>query len=150
MNASIISALAALAGAAIGGFTSVLASWLTQRTQARAQWLAQDKIRRQDLYKEFIEAASKCYAHALQQDKPDIPALVGLYTTIGRMRVLSSAKVFESAEQAARKILDTYLEPNKTFVELRAIVNSEATDFLRDFAEACRTELELLSAQKFR
>ena len=149
MNASIISALAALAGAAIGGFTSVLASWLTQRTQARAQWLAQDKIRRQDLYKEFIEAASKCYAHALQQDKPDIPALVGVYAAIGRMRVLSSAKVFESAEQAARKILDTYLEPNKTFVELRAIVNSEATDFLRDFSEACRTELDSLSPQQF-
>lgn len=36
MNASVISALAALVGAAIGGMTSVLASWLTQRTQVRA------------------------------------------------------------------------------------------------------------------
>ena len=39
MNASVISALAALAGAAIGDFTSVLASLLTQRTQARATWV---------------------------------------------------------------------------------------------------------------
>ena len=39
MNASVISALAALAGAAIGGFTSFLASLLTQRTQARATWV---------------------------------------------------------------------------------------------------------------
>jgi hypothetical protein len=60
MNASIISALAALAGAIIGGLTSVLASWLTQHEQARAQWLAQDKLQRQNLYKEFIATASKC------------------------------------------------------------------------------------------
>ena len=78
MNASVISALAALAGAAIGGLTSVLASWFTQKTQARAQWLAQDRLRRQELYKEFIEEASKCHMDALQHDKADIPALVGL------------------------------------------------------------------------
>jgi hypothetical protein len=87
MNASVISALAALAGAAIGGLTSVFASLLTQKTQARAQWLSQDKLRRQELYKEFIEVASKCYVDALQHDNADIPALVGLYTQIGRIRV---------------------------------------------------------------
>ena len=79
MDSSIISALAALAGAITGGLTSVLASWLTQHAQARAQWRAQDKLRRQELYKEFIEAASKCYINALQYDKADIPALVELY-----------------------------------------------------------------------
>ena len=79
MDASVITALAALVGAAIGGLTSVLASWQTQRTQARAQWLAHDIARRQDLYKEFIEDASKCYVHALQHEEADIPTLVGLY-----------------------------------------------------------------------
>ncbi len=61
MNASIISALAALVGATIGGLTSVLASWLTQLTQAKARWIAQDRARLQELYKEFIEEASKSY-----------------------------------------------------------------------------------------
>jgi oxalate decarboxylase len=61
MDASVISALAALLGAGIGGLTSVLASWLNQHTQARAQWLAQDKTRRQELYKEFIEEASRSH-----------------------------------------------------------------------------------------
>jgi hypothetical protein len=107
MNASVISALAALLGAAIGGLTSVLTSWLTQQTQARAQSLAQDKLRRQELYKEFIEEASKCYIDALQHDNADIPALVGPYAKMGRMRVLSSPKVVESAEQIGRKIVDT-------------------------------------------
>jgi hypothetical protein len=43
MDASVISALAALAGATIGGFTSVVTSWFVQRTQAHARWLAQVK-----------------------------------------------------------------------------------------------------------
>jgi hypothetical protein len=38
MNASVVSALAALFGAAIRGLTSVLATWLTQRTQVRAEF----------------------------------------------------------------------------------------------------------------
>ena len=149
MNASVISALAALLGAAIGGLTSVLASWLNQPTQARAQWLVQDKLRRQELHKEFIEEASKCYFDALQHDKADIPALVGLCAKIGRMRVLSSPKVVESAEQIGRKIVDTYLEQDKTFLELREMLISGSIDLLRDFSETCRAEFESLRPQQF-
>jgi len=144
MNASVISALAALAGAAFGGFTSVVASLLAQRYQARAQWLVQERLRRQELYKEFIEEASECYSDALQNDKADIPALVVLYGKISRMRVLSSPAVVASAESAGRKILDTYLQPNKTFLELREMVNNHAIDLLGDFTEACRREFETL------
>jgi hypothetical protein len=104
----------------------------------------QEKLRRQELYKEFIEEASKCYSDALQRDKADIPALVVLYTKIGRMRVLSSPMVLESAETVGRKILDTYLEPDRAFLELREMVNSHAIDLLGDFTEACRRELESL------
>jgi hypothetical protein len=149
MDASAISALAALMGAIIGGLTSVIASWLSQQRQARAQWLGQDILRRQELYKEFIEEASKCYVDALQHDKADIPGLVALYTKIGRMRVLCSAKVIESAEKIAEKILDTYLEPDKSFLELREMVSSHSIDVLRDFTEAARAELDSLRAQQF-
>ena len=79
MNASIISALSALAGAAIGGLTSVVMSWLTQVIQARAQQSAHDKSLREDLYKEFIDEASKSYIDALQNNNADISSLVGLY-----------------------------------------------------------------------
>jgi hypothetical protein len=145
MDASVISALAALAGVTIGGLTSVLASWLSQHAQARAQWLAQDKLRRQELYKEFIEAASKCNIHALQHDEPDIPALVALYAMVGRMRILSSPKVVENAESVARGIVDTYLVPNKTFLELREMTNNGSIDLLREFSQSCRAEFESLS-----
>jgi hypothetical protein len=144
MNASAISALAALTGAAIGGFTSIIASLLAQKYQARAQWLVQERLRRQELYKEFIAQASTCHVDALQHDKADIPNLVLLYTTIGRMRVVSSPGVVHCAEAAARTVLDAYLEPNKTFLELREMINTGAIDLLNDFTEASRKELESL------
>src|ERR1700738_3772212 len=129
MHSSITSVLAALAGAITGGFTSVLAWCLTQHAQARAQWLAQDKLQRQELYREFVDTASKCYIHALQYDKADTPALVELFVRVSRMRILSSPKVVESAELVARRIVDTYLEPNKTFLELREIANAGRSIF---------------------
>ena len=144
MEASAITALAALVGAALGGFVSVVASWLTQRANRRAQWTAQDIAQRQDLYKEFIEAASKCYVHALQHPEPDIPALVELYAKLGRMRVFSSPRVLDNAEQIERKIVDTYLAPDKTFLELREMINSESVDLLREFSASCRAEFESL------
>jgi hypothetical protein len=149
MNASIISALAALLGAAIGGLTSVLASWLTQQTQAKAQWIAQERARRQELYKDFIEEAAKCYVDALQHDKPDISALVGIYAKIDRMRVQSSSKVVESAERVGRQIVDTYLAPDKSFLELREMLNSGEINLLREFGDACRAEFDSLRAQQF-
>jgi hypothetical protein len=151
MNPSVISALAALAGAAIGGFMSVIASWLLQQRQARAQWFTHDRLRREDLYKEFIEEASKCYIDALQHDatKPDIGGLVVLYSAVNRMRVLSSPQVIASAERVAHRILDTYLEPDKSFLELREMVNSRAIDLLEEFADVSRKEFETLRAQYF-
>ena len=138
MNAPIISAMAALLGAAIGELASFLASWMTQRMQVRAQWLTQEKLRRQDLYKESIEEASKCYIDALQHATGDIPSLVTLYTKIGRMRIISSPNVIDSAERIGRKILDTYLGPDRNFLELREMVNNNSIDILNDFTKACR------------
>jgi hypothetical protein len=149
MEASTITALAALLGAATGGLTSVFASWLTQRTQTRAHWLAQDIIRRQDLYNEFIERASKVYVHALQHDEADIPGMINVYAILGRMRLVASPKVIASAVQIERKIVDTYLAPDKTFLELREMINSGSADLLRDFSEASRTEFETLRGRQF-
>jgi hypothetical protein len=151
MNTSIISALAALAGAAIGGFMSVIASWLAQQRQARTQWFTHDRLRREDLYKEFIEAASNCFVDALQHngEKADVPSLVVLYSKIDRMRILSSPKVVACAEEVGRQILDTYLEPDRSFLEMREMVNSNSLHLLRDFGDICREEFETLRATQF-
>ena len=146
MNASVVTAVAALAGAAIGGVMTVFASWLSQHAQARTQWIAHNQALRQELYREFIEQSSKLYIHALQNTNADVVALMGLYAQVSRMRILSSAAVLDSANQILKKIVDTYLEPNKTFPELREMANSRLIDPLRNFSEACREEFQLRSS----
>jgi ferredoxin-NADP reductase len=151
VETSITSALAALAGTTIGGLTSVVANWLNQKSQIRAQWLHHERSRRQILYRDFIEEASKCYIDALQHHEADadIPGLVGLYAKLGRMRVLSSRPVVHSAEHIAKRIMDTYLQPDKSFVELRDMAKSGAIDLLREFSDTCRDEFEQMRAQQF-
>jgi hypothetical protein len=142
VDASIISALAALTGATVGGLTSGISNWLNHRSQIRAQWLLHEKNRRQILYRDFIEEASKCYIDALQHDEADIPGLVGLYAKLNRMRVLSSKTVTDSAEEVTRKILDAYLEPDRSFVELREMAMNGTIDLLQGFSDACHNEFE--------
>ena len=142
VDASIISALSALTGAAVGGLTSGIANWLNHRSQVRAQWLLHEKSRRQILYRDFIDEASKCYIDALQHDAADISGLVGLYAKVSRMRVQSSEVVVIRAEEVSRKILDTYLEPDKTFAELREMAMNGSIDLLHGFSDACHEEFD--------
>jgi hypothetical protein len=93
MDPAYISAIAALAGSAIGGLTSLAASWLSQNVQARTQQYVQDKARREELYKTFIEEASRLYADALATDKTEVANFVRLYAMVSRMRVLSTPAV---------------------------------------------------------
>jgi len=58
------------------------------------------------------------------------------------MRLVSSARVVESADVVAQTIVDAYLAPNMTLAEVRAIFIDQHVDPLRDFSEACREELQ--------
>ena len=149
MNAGYISAFAALAGSLIGGLTTFAAAWVTQRQQANVQWLLQEKTRRQELYQQFIEEASKLYVDALIHDQAEIPPLVSLYASINKMRVVSNPGIAERADKVVRIIVDTYFLPNKTLPELRAMTESGALDFLRDFSEVCSEELDALTPTVF-
>jgi hypothetical protein len=152
MNAGYVSAFAALAGSLIGGLTTFAAAWVTQRRQANVQWLLQEKTRRQELYQQFIEEASKLYVDALIHDQPAIPALVSLYASINKMRVVSNPGIAERADKVVRIIFDTYGLPNKTLPELRTMMESGALDPLRDFSEAWprRTFTSLFPSLTFR
>jgi hypothetical protein len=142
MDPATISAFAALGGALIGGLTSFATSWLTQQTQARVQQLTHKLTRQEDLYKEFIEEASRLYADSLVHDTPDVSQLIRLYVLISRMRVVASTPIVQNADKVARMIVNNYLAPNKTFPELRDMVNSGALDPLQDFSEVSRAELQ--------
>ena len=117
------------------------ASWLNQHVQFSAQQRVSDQSRREELYKSFIEEASKWYADAFVHDKPEVSNLVGLYALVSRMRVLSSPKVVENADRVVRVIIDTYLAPNKSFRDVREIMDNKAMNPLLEFGNACREEL---------
>jgi hypothetical protein len=139
------SAFAALAGSTLGALTTLSASWLTQREQLRTQQLTHDIGRREDLYKDFIEEASKVYVDAIEHepgDTVDASKLVRLYALISRMRVLSSLAIIEHADRVVRTIIDTYLGPKMTLREVSETLKTSAfVDPLRGFSEACREEL---------
>ena len=145
MNSAYIPALAALAGSAIGGLTSLASAWLTQHHRDRTKRLLREKTRRQELYKQFIDEASKLYADALVRDQAEVSSVVSIYALIGRMRVGSSTAVIEKAEAVVRLIIDTYFTPNKTFSEFRDLMNDNAVNPLRAFSEECRAELHALN-----
>ena len=135
-----IPALASFSGSASGTLASVITNWMTQRRRARARRTQRATSQREELYKSFIEEASRLYADALVKDKSEVSELVDLYALIGRMKILSSDGVIEAAEKAGRLILETYLSPNREFVDLPELMRE--MDPLRDFSEACRRELQ--------
>ena len=141
MDTAYVSAFAALAGSIVGGLMSLATSWVTQHAQFRTQQLAREITGREELYRSFIEEASKLYTDAYEHDQAEISKLVNLYALISRMRVVSSPKIIEIADQVARVIIKTYLAPNRTFRDVTEILDNDEMNPLRDFSNACREEL---------
>jgi len=141
MDAAYISALAALAGTAIGGLTSFVTSWMTQHTQAKAQRLAHEREKREILFGRFLEEAARLYVDAQQNKADDPKAMIGIYALANRIRLISTPRVVDSADKLTRIIMDNYLAPNLTMEEVRRRWMDGNVDPLRDFGEACREEL---------
>ena len=140
MDMFYIPALASFSGSASGTLASIITGWVTQRRKDRIRNSLRATSQREDLYRSFIEEASRLYADAIVNDKSEVSKLVDLYALIARMKISSSDTVIEAAEKAGRLILSTYLSPNRTFVDLPDLINE--MDPLRDFSEACRCELQ--------
>jgi hypothetical protein len=139
MDLLYIPALASFSGSASGTLASIITGWVTQRRRARVRRTQRAASQCEELYKSFIEEASRLYADALVNDKSEVSELVDLYALIARMKILSGDAVIEAAEKAGRLILETYLSPNRAFVDLPELIKE--MDPLRDFSEACRREL---------
>jgi hypothetical protein len=140
MGAGYVSALAALAGSAIGALASFGTTWLTQHTQTRAQQIVQDRTRREALYGDFIDEASRLFADALAHDLDDAGKLVRLYAILSRIRLFSSPEILEKADVVMHAIIDTYYAPNRDFHK-RSDLDDHAVDPLRMFSESCRADL---------
>jgi hypothetical protein len=141
MDVAYVSALAALAGSVVGGLTSGITTWLNQRAQARAGQRAHEMSRREDLFSDFIVAASKAYGEAIASHEPNIEELVALYAMISRMRVFCLPRTVACAESIMFLTVETYFASNRTIRELHELMKSGGIDPLKEFAEAAREEL---------
>jgi hypothetical protein len=146
MDANYFSAMAGLAGAAIGGLTSFGSTWITQKTQLREQTRDGARKRREQLFVEFMNEASRLFADALTHEKDNIADVVNLYAIAGHMRMVSLPRTIAAAERAIDLIIETYHEPNKTLHELRESAAKGGLDPLRDLGRACRAELATFSS----
>src|SRR5262249_40081954 len=121
------------------------ASWLNQRSQAKANLLAHALSRREELFKDFMIAASKAYGEALTSNTPQLQELVELYGMISRMRALCWPHTVACAEQVMAETISAYSVPNRTVPQIHELLKSgTGIDPLKDFAEAARAELQSL------
>lgn len=141
-SGSFLTAMVGLTGAAIGGFTSFMTSWLTVRTQLKQKLKEVARERREKVYSDFIREAARLFGDALGHERDDVSDLIALYALVAHMRLVARSDVVERAENVLEAIVVAYLEPNRTLHQLREFAHNGGLDPLRLFSEACREELE--------
>jgi hypothetical protein len=143
LNPAYISAFAALAGAIIGGLTSFLTSWFTQRAQLQSADRQARRAKLEALYNEYIAEVARLYADALAHQTDDPSKMVPLYALGSRMRLVSARAVTEAAIRIDDHIIETYLGPNRTLQESRDLIREGGIKtLLIGFSEACRADLD--------
>jgi hypothetical protein len=141
LNPAYISALSALAGAAIGGLTSFVTSWLTLRTQLRHAHREAEKAKLEALYGDFIAEATRLFGEAMTQQAGNITEMIGLYAMVGRMRLISARPVIDAAVRVEDTIIETYHGPNRSLDEILDFAHQGGLDILTEYSEACRKDL---------
>jgi len=147
MDSAILGAAAGVLGALVGASTSIMGSWITQRTLSKRELTREEIDKRERLYGEFIGECSKliidAYGHTLEDPEKLLPA----YALVNRIRLTASDAVLTEAEHIVRKIAEQYFSPNLSTEDMRALVRSPETDPLKSFGEACRAELKSIRAR---
>ena len=145
MDPALLSPVSALAGALIGGGTSLMVAIYTQRGQDRLQRVASEVAKRETVYADFLFHASNLLLRAYTHDKIELSGdeqrLIGL---VNRMRLFARPDVIAAAEAVLRTLIEISLKPR---VELRqllteALSKSLDPDPLVEFSAVCRADLD--------
>jgi len=141
VDPAVISALSAVLGSVVGGSASITTAWFTQRTQARRELIRAAVDKREALYADFVGECSRLVLDALGHSLEKAEILTKVYALENRIRLSSSDSVVNAAQYAIKRILDLYFERNYEKEDLRNLSHSMAHEPLREFSEACRSEL---------
>jgi len=135
------SAVAALAGSAVGALASVATTWLALNVQSRTDRYTREIARKEHVSGQFIEEASRLFSDALTHTLDDASKLVNVYAIISKLRLFASPIVLSAAEEVMDRIIQLYESPEKNLHEVLAGGRTKEFDILRRFSEACRRDL---------
>jgi hypothetical protein len=143
---ALLTPLALLLGALVGGGASLFGAIYTRRSQDRVQRIASEIAKRETVYADFVMSASSLLLNAYTRDEislsGDEQRLIGL---INRMRLFAPPDVVEGAEAALRAIVEILLKPS---IELRQLAKQALSKSIEDpllaFSSICRADLDNL------
>ncbi len=135
-------AFAALAGSLVGGFSSVVATFIGQRLQGRWTQLRSQLEEREKLYGLFAEEAVHLFVDAIQRSRIEPAKIMRLYSKVARIRLTSTDQVLHAAEEVGKRLFEAYERPpdDPAEVLVRYANGEDNLDPLREFTEACRLE----------
>ena len=145
IDPALLSALAALLGALIGGGASLTAAIYTQRYQDRQQRAARETTKRETVYADFIMSASKLLLKAHLSGGLELGGdeqhLIGL---VNRMRLFAPPNVIQEAESLIKGVIEISLEPSVDLRKLTmaALSKNPDADLLLPFSLASRADLD--------
>lgn len=142
VDGPVIVAFAALAGSLVGGFSSVVATFIGQRLQGRWTQLRSQLEEREKLYGLFAEEAVHLFVDAIQRSRIEPAKIMRLYSKVARIRLTSTDQVLHAAEEVGKRLFEAYERPpdDPAEVLVRYANGEDNLDPLREFTEACRLE----------
>ena len=142
VDGQVMVALAALGKSLVGACSSIVATFMGQRLQARWARLRTELEDREKLYGLFVEEAVHLFVDSIRQSAIDPAKIMRLYSKVARIRLTSSDRVLGAAEEVGRRLFEAYERPPANPVEVlaRYANGDESLDPLREFTEACRNQ----------
>jgi len=140
IDSTLITALAGVMGSAVGGLASFATTYFTQRNQTHRYLISREAAHREELYSQFVNEATNLYIDSLGKTLENAAALIGLYSLVGRIRLIAGDRVLLAAERIAEAIVDSYRRPPRTFEDEYKLVRERQVDPLKEFTQACREE----------
>src|SRR6266853_241223 len=141
MDSAFITAMAAVLGSLAGASASIATTWMTQRNQLIRDRTKAELSRRELLYGEFITETARLTADAFDHSLERPETLTHVYAIMCRIRLTATVQVIQAAQECCRHLVYLYSQPNLTRDQIYDRLR-EAKHPLRDFAAACRAELE--------
>ena len=146
MDPAVVTGLSAVFGSLAGGMSSVLTTWITQRTQTRHERSKMEIRKREGLYGEFVNEVARLTADAVDHSLDHADKVVNLFALLSRIRFVSSQPVLEAAEECSRHVVELYEMEKMEPSDVITAVCKTSPEILRAFSDACRLELRKFAA----